>query len=78
MAVSHICGSIFHCLNVVKMYDVNNSDLNYTEIASLNNIILSKKNSTFLTEPSLSLRNSLNKSQLFYDFWIIKGNACRQ
>jgi len=33
--VFHIYGSMFHCLKMVKMYDVNNSDLKDTIIASL-------------------------------------------
>jgi len=36
LAVSHIYGSRFRCLNMVKMYDANNSDLKDTGIASLN------------------------------------------
>ena len=36
LAVSHIKGSMFHCLNMVKMKDVNKSDLKDTGIASLN------------------------------------------
>jgi len=39
LAVSHIYGSRFHCLNMVKMYDVNNSDLNGLGIASLNTLL---------------------------------------
>jgi len=35
LAVSHIYGSGFHCLNMVKMKDVNNSDIKDTGIASL-------------------------------------------
>jgi len=35
LAVSHIYGSMFHCLNMVKLLDVNNSDLKDTGIASL-------------------------------------------
>ena len=27
LAVSYIDGSMFHCLNMFKMYDLNNSDL---------------------------------------------------
>jgi len=35
LAVSHIYGSRFHCLNMVKMYDVNKSDLKDTGVAFL-------------------------------------------
>ena len=35
LAVSYIYGSRFHCLNMVKMEDVNKSDLKDTDIASL-------------------------------------------
>ena len=35
LAVCHIYRSMFHCLNIVKMYDVNKSDLKDTGIASL-------------------------------------------
>ena len=35
LAVSYIYGSRFHCLNMVKMEDINNSDLKYTDIAVL-------------------------------------------
>jgi len=35
MAVSHIYESMFHYLNMVKLYDVNISDLKDTGIASL-------------------------------------------
>ena len=35
LAVSHIYGSRFRCLNMVKMSDVNNSDLKDTDLASL-------------------------------------------
>jgi len=35
MALSHINGSRLHCLNMVKMQDVINSDLKDTGIASL-------------------------------------------
>jgi len=37
LAVSHIYGSRFRCLNMVKMSDVNNSDLKDTDLASLRN-----------------------------------------
>ena len=35
LAVSHIYGSRFRCLNMVKMSGVNNSDLKDTDLASL-------------------------------------------
>jgi len=35
LAVSHIYGSRFRCLNMVKMSDVNKSDLKDTDLASL-------------------------------------------
>jgi len=35
LAISHIYGCRFPCLNMVKMLDVNNSDLKDTSIASL-------------------------------------------
>jgi len=35
LAVSHIYGSRFRCLNMVKMSDVNNFDLKDTDLASL-------------------------------------------
>ena len=35
LAVSHIYGSMFRCLKMVKMPDVNNSDLKDTDRASL-------------------------------------------
>jgi len=36
LAVSYIYGSMFRCLNMVKMYDVNDSDQKDTGLASLN------------------------------------------
>jgi len=38
LAVPHIYGSMFRRLNMVKMQDVNNSDLKDTGIASLNEL----------------------------------------
>ena len=35
LAVSHNYGSRFHCLNMIKMSDVNNTDQNDTDIAFL-------------------------------------------
>ena len=35
LAVSHIYGRRFRCLNMVKMSDVNNFDLKDTDLASL-------------------------------------------
>jgi len=40
LAVSHIYGSRFRCLNMVNMSDANNSDLKDTDLASLNNIVV--------------------------------------
>jgi len=39
LAVSHIYESRFRCLNMVKISDVNNSDLKDTDLASLNLLI---------------------------------------
>ena len=50
LAVSHIYGSRFRCLNMVKMSDVNISDLKDTDLASLSKVLPNANlNTYFLT-----------------------------